>query len=631
MAELIAAHDWASTPLGPLDAWSVALKTTTSIILKSSLPMTLLVGEDAITLYNDAHAVLIDQRHPGCLGSRGREVWPEHAVLIDRAMEAAQRGEGLTFREHEVTTLRDSVQGQAWLNIDFSPACDENGVFFGVMSVMVEMTERVLAERKAALQLDRLRSMFDQAPGFICLLGPDLVVEYDNETHKRIFGDRNAQGRRFPDAFPDLFANGAGDLLLEVYASGQRHLARGSTMRLPRPGGGWEERFADLVIEPLKDDAGKVNGVFVEGFDVTPLVVAQRAVEAAAQRLSAAATLARLGTFELVPETGEAKLDERAREIYGFRPDERVTTEDVVSRIEGEDRARLAVEDAAEFAAGRTRRETEYRIRLPDDSVRHVRAIGDLIMGRDGSPAWSIGMCEDVTERRRAEQRQWMLINELNHRVKNTLATVQSIASQTLRCAPDLPQASGAFEARLMALSAAHNLLTAQSWCGARLDEVARHALAPFEAVPKPQIARSGPNVWLTAHSALALSLALHELATNATKYGALAVPEGRVSVHWKLCAGELALAWIEQGGPTVAPPSHLGFGTRLVQRKLARELGGDVALDFAPEGVRCEIRFPIEIREPEAESRATAASSEPPGRFWLPDLDASLAKLIHG
>jgi two-component sensor histidine kinase len=215
-----------------------------------------------------------------------------------------------------------------------------------------------------------------------------------------------------------------------------------------------------------------------------------------------------------------------------------------------------------------------------------------------------------------------MLINELNHRVKNTLATVQSIASQTLRSATDLADARASFEARLLALAAAHDLLTVQSWRGAHLDEVAASALAPFQAMYKPQVTCSGPPVWLTAQRALALSLALHELGTNAVKYGALAAPQGRVNLCWTLSQGELAVAWTEEGGPPVTAPASSGFGMRLLQRSLARELDGDVRLEFAPEGVRCEIRIVVDDGNTGAESRS-AAKSERPGRYWQPQSEA--------
>jgi PAS domain S-box-containing protein len=633
MAELIAEHDWASTSLGPLEAWPAALKTAAATILGSSLPMALLLGDDAIALYNDAYAALIGLRHPSTLGSKSRESWPEAAAFTDQAVAAAQRGERLSFRDHEMTLLRKGVPEQVWMNIDCSPLRDENGAILGLLSVALETTGRVRAERRAARQFDRFRTLFDQAPGFICLLGgpPDYVVKYVNEAHRKLFGDRKAEGRPYLEAFGDVAQAGRPEIISEAYAKGQRYVGRGVPVLAPTPGGGVEERFIDVVLQPMRNTAGKVRRVYVEGFDVTPLVRAQRAVEETARRLNAAVTLARLGTFELDVEAREAKLDARAREIFGFGPDERLTVEDLTGRIDREDLQRLALEDAAAIATGQTRRVADYCIHLPDGSIRHINAVGDLIAVPDGPPLWSVGLLEDVTERRRAEQRQRILINELNHRVKNTLATVQSIASQTLRSATDLSQARASFEARLAALSAAHDLLTAQSWRGARLDEMAASALTPFESVQRPQVTRSGPPVWLVAHRALALSLALHELATNAAKYGALAVPEGRVSLCWSLCADELTFTWTEEGGPPVALPSRSGFGMRLLQRNLARELGGDVALDFAPEGVRCEIRFPVENGEPAAESKGAAASSEPPARLWEPQLDAGLRRSVPG
>jgi two-component sensor histidine kinase len=154
--------------------------------------------------------------------------------------------------------------------------------------------------------------------------------------------------------------------------------------------------------------------------------------------------------------------------------------------------------------------------------------------------------------------------------------------------------AKDAFEARLMALAAAHDLLTAQSWHGARLSDVVARAASAFQTAPQP-ISVSGPPVWLSAPRALSLSLALHELATNAAKHGALSRPEGRVTIRWSNSAGELDLSWVEHGGPRVTPPTRTGFGTRLLQRSLAHELHGEVTVTFPPEGARCRIRCPLE------------------------------------
>lgn len=211
---------------------------------------------------------------------------------------------------------------------------------------------------------------------------------------------------------------------------------------------------------------------------------------------------------------------------------------------------------------------------------------------RDGWQRYFTGVMRDVTERKRAEELQRLLVNELNHRVKNTLATVQSVAGQTLRNASDLVEARDSLTTRLLALARAHDILTRESWEGAELTDVVASLISShgdgerFEA--------RGPAVRLPPKAALSLSLALHELMTNATKYGALSNEAGRVSLDWDRIAEDgadrLNLRWEERDGPAVSIPSRQGFGSRLITGGLARELGGDVKLEYPPTGVVCTI-----------------------------------------
>ena len=207
----------------------------------------------------------------------------------------------------------------------------------------------------------------------------------------------------------------------------------------------------------------------------------------------------------------------------------------------------------------------------------------------------------EVAARIAAEARQKLLLDELNHRVKNTLATVQSIAAQSLRKDRDLERVRQAFEARLVALSQAHNLLTRDNWTGANLAELLDCELAPYADAEGERVVLHGEPVWLTANVAVALGIAFHELATNALKYGALSTPGGRVRVQWTLeppggdgAVRWLRIVWREQGGPPVRPPQHRGFGTRVVVGGLTSQLDGEVALDFAPGGLTCVIAFPV-------------------------------------
>jgi two-component sensor histidine kinase len=201
----------------------------------------------------------------------------------------------------------------------------------------------------------------------------------------------------------------------------------------------------------------------------------------------------------------------------------------------------------------------------------------------------------DITEGRRAEERQRLLVNELNHRVKNTLATVQSLARQTLRDDVTISEARQRLMDRLLALSAAHNVLTRDQWESADLGEIVREAMRPWLDPAAARIETDGDTARVAPNVALALSLALHELATNAQKYGALSAPAGRVELSWSRPPGRgcALLVWRESGGPSVRPPSTQGFGSRLL-RSLAPDLGSAAEVEYAPSGLVCRLRAPM-------------------------------------
>jgi two-component sensor histidine kinase len=183
--------------------------------------------------------------------------------------------------------------------------------------------------------------------------------------------------------------------------------------------------------------------------------------------------------------------------------------------------------------------------------------------------------------------------------VKNTLATVQSIAEQTLRAGQVPPATRQSLTDRLIALSQAHNVLVEENWAGADLQTVVAQTIGPHEVPPTPLFAVDGPPVRLSPQQAVALALALHELATNAVKYGALSQPAGRIAITWNIAqdgAGRrfLNLLWAESGGPPVCKPERTGFGTRLIARSFGRESGGRARLTYAPDGVRCVIELPL-------------------------------------
>ncbi|HMH68613.1 MAG TPA: HWE histidine kinase domain-containing protein [Pinirhizobacter sp.] len=217
----------------------------------------------------------------------------------------------------------------------------------------------------------------------------------------------------------------------------------------------------------------------------------------------------------------------------------------------------------------------------------------------EGTPAGFFAIVVETTariaaERARemAEQQQQVLINELNHRVKNTMAVVQAMAAQTFRRPGADQEAAEVFTARLIALSRAHDALTRASWESAGVAEIVAEMAWPVDM--SGRIHCHGPDIRLAPHQAVTLGMALHELATNALKYGALSNDGGNVHIQWHVDGQHCEITWREAGGPAVQLPGHRGFGTRLIERTLGDQLGGQTNLAFAPGGVICRISLPI-------------------------------------
>ena len=245
----------------------------------------------------------------------------------------------------------------------------------------------------------------------------------------------------------------------------------------------------------------------------------------------------------------------------------------------------------------------EYEAELPwsAHSPNWIHVVYAPYEEHDASISGWVASVTDISERKRAEQRQQLLLSELNHRVKNTLATVQSIAVHTLTGSSGMDSRES-FEARLIALSRTHDLLARTSWEGASLRELLLQELDPFRSADGAPLTVEGPDFEIWPKTALALGLALHELATNAAKHGALSTVGGKVCVTWDISGpleeGTLRLKWRESGGPPVKKAERRGFGLTVIERSLSLELDGRVELDFAPTGLVCEMEIPLRNAE---------------------------------
>lgn len=297
----------------------------------------------------------------------------------------------------------------------------------------------------------------------------------------------------------------------------------------------------------------------------------------------------RIGAWTLDLRKMQLLASDGCKENFGRSPHEPFGYEAWIAAIHADDRAgMLAAIEAA--ISGQTNYDVEYRIATPHEGMRWIQFRGHASYDQDGAALTIAGISLDVTARRQAEDHRDMLANELGHRVKNTLATVHAIIRQTLSHATSLDDAARVLEARILSLAKAHDVLTRVSWESAPMEEVVRVALGPFASPGDGRYSCRGPAVRLGSRAALAFAMALHELATNATKYGAFSTDLGCVRVIWRLSGEEpsqtLHFQWEELGGPPVALPTRTGFGSRLIEQVLAMQIGGAAKIRFEPAGV---------------------------------------------
>ncbi|MDF2975207.1 MAG: hypothetical protein K0R61_5657, partial [Microvirga sp.] len=376
-----------------------------------------------------------------------------------------------------------------------------------------------------------------------------------------------------------------------------------------------EMRWLTARTKLIRDTDGRFIRSLGAQWDITAEKDAEAALRASEERYRSFVTHSSEGIWllELTPPL-DTNLSVEEQVELAYRNGRFVDCNDAMARMYGLGRAEDLIGKTLEFPLPSSDPAARAYLAGVICSGYNVTGVESVERDADGNPKYfenSIiaiiedgwlkrlwGIQRDISDRRRAEEQRTLLIHELNHRVKNTLATVQSIAAQTLRNAGTAQEAKEALEGRLMALARAHDVLTTESWEGAELKDIAAQALEPYRSLGEDRLTMKGPELRLSPRIALALSMALQELTTNAVKHGALSNATGKVDITWEVSQVEagnrLHLRWQETGGPPVQPPTRKGFGTRLIERSLARELNGDVQIMFNPEGVLCTVDAPL-------------------------------------
>jgi PAS domain S-box-containing protein len=309
--------------------------------------------------------------------------------------------------------------------------------------------------------------------------------------------------------------------------------------------------------------------------------------------LQEALTAGAVTAFEWDVRTGASRRSNNAAQILGFDSHEPFSAERFLQHVHPDDRAEfkahvlgVSPEKSSYALTFRFIRPDGHEVWLEETSRAEFDASGQFVLLK--------GLTRDITARKRAEERQDMLIAEFDHRVKNILARVAVVAMYTRQGSRSMDEFIQTLDGRIQSMATAHSLLSQSRWTGAGLADLVRHQLEPYTTEANTTV--QGPNVMLTAAATQAVAMVLHELVTNAAKYGALSSPEGRVSVEWEAPDGSLSIAWRETGGPPVAAAApQSGYGTSLIRDLIPHELGGEVDLVMAPEGVRCTIVIPFD------------------------------------
>jgi PAS domain S-box-containing protein len=374
-------------------------------------------------------------------------------------------------------------------------------------------------------------------------------------------------------------------------------------------------RALHVVYTPDRDGAGNVKGWIGSILDVTERKRTEQELRAREAELE---TIVQRTPFILIRNSLDSRyrfVSDAYAQMIGRRPEEIVGK--TIREVVGEEGYKTVEPYIKKVLAGE-RVEYEREVHYHGIGPRFLHGVYMPEKDEQGNVIGWIASINDVTERKRAEAQRDLLVAELSHRVKNTLATVLSIAHLSFSKAPSPEQARRSFDDRIRALAHTHARLADANWSGVSLATIVRDETAPYSGA---NVRIEGPDILLSPKLAVTLGMAMHELATNAAKHGALSTKNGVLAVKWEIdkSADEVRIEWVEAGGPCVSEPRHSGFGRLLLERALASDLNGAVKLSFPKEGLRCLISFPLDghstvhTREKSARNQGAASRAELP------------------
>lgn len=657
-AAAIAAANWSTSPLGPPQTWPRRLRAALEICLNSAFPVAIFWGEELRLLYNDAYHGLLADKHPRALGLPAREVWPEIWDVIGPMLRGAL-GDGHPTRSEDLQLhmMRNGRQDEGYFTFSYSPIPDDDGMIGGVFCPVVETTDRVIGERRLRTLRDLAALSRAESESEACRLAASvLAVNGYDLPFSAIYRFDEARGeaelmattgvkpggriapRRVTLGDPDPIHGDLWGLAEVARLTPGRVAIRTLDARFGEPAyGPWPAAPDEAVLFPIvllgQDRAvgaliaavnpfKRLDAAYAYFLDRIAAKIAssmtdarayaaerERAEEIRVRELALRRTEAELREAQRLGRIGSWRWSGRHDDSGGASPN--------LARIFGLDPSApppsfaeqngllYAPDDWARLDAAtrETLRTGEgFELDLPahraDGAAIHVTIRGEAVRDERDAIAGLRCTVQDITERKQAQERVELLLREVTHRAKNLLTVVRAVARQTAR--KDSPAAfAQRFDQRIAALGASHDLLVQNEWRGVELHELTRSQLAHFRDLFGSRIRVEGQTTLVKPAASQAIGMALHELATNAGKYGALSNDEGVVRIAFGVASegGEphFEMSWRERGGPPVAAPKRHGFGHMVILQMVKHALGGQVTLDYAASGVVWSVSAPLD------------------------------------
>lgn len=538
-------------------------------------------------------------------------VHPDDRVRVMKAYEASLAHKGPAYHVEFRGSVPAPDGGDRWLSSHGAVSRDlHSGAPLRAIGIMRDIT----AEKAVLSALEdseaRFRALVDSVPSFVWFANSDGELEYFNDRWYEYTGQTPAEA--LPSGWTaTLHPDDAEQTQREWEEARQRGVSYRNECRYRRRDGAYRWHVAQA--EPVRDDKGQIVRWFGTSTDIHEQM---QAVERLEMALDAGAIQ---GTWVWDVPADIVSSDERFAWTFGIDPvaaRSGFPIQLAIDAIHPEDRSLVETSINQAIAEGGGYR-CEYRVRNGEGEYRWVEASGKVELAADGTPFRFPGVAVDIEARRRAEEREHLLAREVDHRAKNLLGVIQSVVQLTR--ADDVADLKAAIAGRIQALARAHSLLAAGRWEGVELDSLIREELAPFQRPGTGRIRIAGEPLRLRPAASQALAIAIHELVTNAAKYGALSTDRGSVDIRWRECTPDggkprLELEWQESDGPLIiASPSHRGFGSTVIRSSIERQLGGTLDLDWRRDGLRCRMIIPAEQLV-----AASAAIADEPGTLTV-------------